>query len=59
MEQPVSNQDAYSRMLDGFAEAMRGGSTPYRALGAEGVRNQRVLDAAYRAWRDRDVQEIE
>lgn len=59
MEQPVSNQDAYSRMLDGFAEAMRGGSTPYRATGTEGVRNQRVLDAAYRAWRDRTVQEIE
>lgn len=52
MEQPVSNQDAFSRMLDGFAEALQGGSTPYRASGAEGVRNQRVLDAAYRSWRD-------
>lgn len=51
MEQPVSNQDAYSRMLDGFAEAMRGGSEPYRASGDEGLRNQRVLDAAYRSWR--------
>ncbi len=59
MEQPVSNHDAYSRMLDGFAEAMRGASTPYRAAGAEGVRNQRVLDAAYRAWRDRKLQEID
>jgi predicted dehydrogenase len=46
-------------MLDGFAEAMRGASTPYRAAGAEGVRNQRVLDAAYRAWRDRKLQEID
>ena len=50
MEQPVSNADAFSRMLDGFAEAAAGSRTPYRALGEEGVRNQRVLDAAYRSW---------
>jgi predicted dehydrogenase len=52
MEQPVSNQDAFSRMLDGFAEALLGGSAPYRAGGMEGVTNQRVLDAAYRSWSD-------
>ena len=52
MEQPVSNQDAFSRMLDGFAEALQGSAVPYRASGAEGVRNQRVLDAAYQSWRE-------
>ncbi len=50
-EQPVSNADAFSRMLDGFAGAAEGGPVPYRALGAEGLTNQRVLDAAYRSWR--------
>ncbi len=50
LEQPVSNADAFSRMLDGFAEAAHGGP-PYRAPGEEGLRNQQVLDAAYRSWR--------
>ena len=51
LEQPVSNADAFTRMLDGFAEAAAGGLVAYRALGAEGLVNQRVLDAAYRSWR--------
>ncbi len=51
LEQPVSNADAFARMLDGFAEAAGGGPVPYRAPGAEGLVNQRVLDAAYRSWR--------
>ncbi len=49
LEQPVSNADAFTRMLDGFAEAAVGRGT-YRAPGAEGLANQRVLDAAYRSW---------
>ncbi len=49
LEQPVSNQDAFSRMLNGFAEAVGAGG--YRALAVEGLENQRVLDAAYRSWR--------
>ncbi len=50
LEQPVSNADAFSRMLDGFAEAAVGKGA-YRAPGSEGLVNQRVLDAAYRSWR--------
>ncbi len=50
LEQPVSNADAFARMLDGFAEAAAGKGT-YRASGTEGLVNQRVLDAAYRSWR--------
>ncbi len=49
-EQPVSNADAYTRMLDGFADAANGRGA-YRAMGADGVRNQRVLDAAYASWK--------
>ncbi len=51
LEQPVSNQDAFSRMLDGFAEAAQGGAVPFRATAADGLVNQRALDAAYRSWK--------
>lgn len=55
-EQPVSNADAFSRMLDGFAAAASGGPVPFRAPGTEGVANQRVLDAAYRSWKTERVE---
>lgn len=58
LEQPVSNADAFSRMLDGFAEAAAGGPVPFRAPSAEGVVNQRVLDAAYRSWRTGRVEPV-
>ncbi len=51
LEQPVSNQDAFSRMLDGFAEAAQGGKIPFRATASEGLVNQRTLDAAYKSWK--------
>lgn len=47
----VSNADAYSRMLDGFAGWVTG-SEAYRAPGLDGLHNQRILDAAYASWRD-------
>ncbi len=47
----VSNEDAYSRMLDGFSAWVKGGSV-YLATAADGLHNQRVLDAAYRSWRE-------
>ena len=45
----ISNADGYTRMLDGFADALRGGA-PFRASGRDGVRNMRALDAAYASW---------
>ena len=45
----VSNTDGYARMLDAFVAAQRGGA-PFRATGADAVRNMRTLDAAYRSW---------
>jgi predicted dehydrogenase len=48
-EETVSNDDAFSRMLDSFALSLRGESE-YRAGAEQGVRNQRVLDAAYASW---------
>ncbi len=44
----VSNADAYARQVDAFALAMRGGQ-PFAASGEDGLRNQLVLDAAYRS----------
>lgn len=45
----VSNDDGYVRMIDAFIHAMQGrGSFP--ATGADGVVNQRILDAAFRSW---------
>jgi predicted dehydrogenase len=47
----VSNEDAYSRMLDGFSAWVEEGAE-YRAPAADGLHNQRVLDAAYRSWHE-------
>jgi predicted dehydrogenase len=46
----LDNGDGYVRMLDGFAAAYRGVGE-FRATGEDGVRNMRVLDAAYRSWK--------
>jgi predicted dehydrogenase len=46
----VDNKDGYVLMLDAFAVAVRGG-TAFAAPVEDGVRNMRVLDAAYRSWR--------
>lgn len=45
----VTNADAYCRMLDGFSDAIEGRGN-YRAPGEDGLKNQRVLDAAYASW---------
>ncbi len=45
----VNNADAYTRMIDNFAQALRG-SEPFLGPGSEGVHNQHILDAAYKSW---------
>jgi predicted dehydrogenase len=45
----VTNADAYTRMIDNFAQAIRG-SEPFLGPGSEGVHNQHILDAAYTSW---------
>jgi predicted dehydrogenase len=47
----VSNNDAYSRMLDGFSGWIEG-RDEYLAPALDGLHNQRVLDAAYTSWRN-------
>ena len=47
----VSNEDAYSLMLDGFSAWVEGKET-YLAPASDALHNQRLLDAAYTSWRD-------
>ena len=44
------NGDAYALMLDDFAKAVQGGAK-FSATGEDGVKNMRVLDAAFRSWK--------
>jgi predicted dehydrogenase len=44
----VSNETAYADQVDAFALSIEQG-VPFAAPGIEGLRNQRVLDAAYRS----------
>jgi 1,5-anhydro-D-fructose reductase (1,5-anhydro-D-mannitol-forming) len=44
----VSNEDAYTLQLDAFAAAVEEGS-PFLVSGEDGLRNQLVLDAAFRS----------
>ena len=53
----VSNADAYSLMLDGFSARVEGRGA-YLAPATDALHNQRVLDAAYRSWRDGTKQPI-
>jgi len=45
----VSNDDGYVRMIDAFTAALRG-QGQFSPTGADGVINQRILDAAFRSW---------
>jgi predicted dehydrogenase len=53
----VTNADAYSLMLDGFSAWVEGHGT-YLAPATDALHNQRVLDAAYRSWREGTKQTI-
>jgi 1,5-anhydro-D-fructose reductase (1,5-anhydro-D-mannitol-forming) len=46
----LDNGDGYVRMIDSFADALRGKGT-FAASLEDGVGNMRILDAAYRSWR--------
>jgi predicted dehydrogenase len=46
----LDNADAYTRMLDSFALALREGEN-FAATGEDAVHNMAALDAAFRSWR--------
>ncbi len=46
----LENADAYTRMLDSFALALRQGAS-FAATGEDAVHNMAALDAAFRSWR--------
>jgi predicted dehydrogenase len=57
----LSNQAAYTRQVDAFADAVEGKAV-FPVSGEEGWRNQEVLDAAYRSMktgRQEDVRPID
>ncbi len=56
-KETMSNADGYSRMLDDFARAMRG-ETQYLASGEDGLKNQQILDTAYRSWRSGHCEQV-
>ena len=56
-QETMSNADGYSRMLDTFSQSLRGAAV-YPASGADGVKNQKILDAAYRSWHTGQREEI-
>ena len=53
----VSNRLAYARQVDAFASALEGRGT-FPVPGEEGLRNQLVLDAAYRSLSSRKTEEV-
>ncbi len=53
----VSNADSYTRMLDSFAQAVRG-RTDFLAPGADGLQNMRILDAAYKSWHTEEPEAV-
>lgn len=56
--QEVNNAGAYARQVDAFALALRG-EAGFPAPGEEGLRNQLVLDAAYRSMESGSAVELE
>ena len=53
----ISNELAYASQVDAFAAALAG-EAPFPAPGLEGLRNQLVIDAAYRSWKSGRAEEV-
>jgi predicted dehydrogenase len=53
----ISNQDSYTEQVDAFALSIERG-VPFAVPGIEGLKNQRVLDAAYRSIKTGNREEI-
>jgi predicted dehydrogenase len=53
----VSNQSAYTQMVDAFADAVEGKSK-FPVSGEQGWQNQEILDAAYRSIKSGKVEDV-
>jgi predicted dehydrogenase len=53
----VSNQSAYTQMVDAFADAVEGKSK-FPVPGEQGWQNQEILDAAYRSIKSGKVEDV-
>ena len=56
-QEEVSNHLAYALQVDAFSDAVEG-RAPFVASGEDGVRNQFILDAVYRSWRNGSTQSV-
>ncbi len=56
-EVEINNAGSFTRMLDDFAEAVRGGA-PFASDAANGVTNMLLLDAAYRGWKSGRTEQV-
>ncbi|HUS19153.1 MAG TPA: hypothetical protein VMZ25_05850, partial [Terriglobales bacterium] len=56
--QTFSNGDAFTLQANAFAVAAQGGD-PFPCSGEEGLRNQLILDAAYRSWKSGRRESVE
>jgi predicted dehydrogenase len=54
--EPISNATAYEDQVDAFSAWVRG-KAEFRASGADGVKNQMTLDAAYRSAKSAKIEE--
>jgi predicted dehydrogenase len=53
----VTNQSAYARQVDAFADAVEG-NADFPISGEEGWRNQKILDAAYRSTQSGRTEDV-
>ena len=58
VSEQISNEHTYAAQVDAFALSLEQGP-PFPAPGIEGLRNQQVLDAAYRSIRSGAREEVE
>ena len=53
----VSNSDSYGLQVDAFAEALQGGRE-FPALASQGLKNQQILDAAFRSIKSGRTEDV-
>ena len=58
VSEQISNEHTYAAQVDAFALSLEQG-TPFPAPGIEGLRNQQVVDAAYRSIRSGAREQVE
>jgi hypothetical protein len=56
-QETLGNQNAYALQVDAFSSWLEG-EEGFPCPGEEGLKNQLILDAAYRSWRSGKVERV-